>query len=256
MDEIFKTPFLLRVSLGVVPGCSIFTQKMGNDDIDMATVPEDLWKFGGELVYSLTADINTISSDSELDVGNNILIQGLDSSWNFVSQIAVSNGMNKVSLETPLIRSLYERNLGSALTGNIYEYVDTDINLGIPIDSTKVRGYIKMTDNRSFRSHYSVPANHVGYLVYANEGLDNFQTTSATAIWCSRLFGGDFVNQNKIALNTDATSFVERVFSTYEPIPEKTDIVVKCDYTSANNVGISGTFSVLQIGKDWIQHYR
>lgn len=240
--------FLIKVQQGRVPGHSILAKFAENPDIASGS-PADIWDFPSVLLYtfSTSAAIDSISSS---DAGDSVLIvmQGLDDDWNEITQTKVLDGRNRVALDTPMrrIHSAFNGN-GIDLLGNVYIYENTALNLGVPVDSTKVRAYIALAEQNTLMGIYTVPAGKTGYFMGLTSSISR-QPVAANCIFTgkARPFEKVFRTQIRHNMSTTGTSYVDVVPTVFSPFPEKTDFVAHGN-VSANGIGVSLTFNLLLI---------
>jgi len=234
-----------QISLGLIPGVSYVAKFGENPDIDTDTVPEDIWEFGGEYIFSTTDDIDTMSSSSANDT-EPILVIGLDENWNEVQQTIVLTGQTKVTLGTPLIRVYRMVNIGTSdLEGIVYCYVDGDITDGVPDAGADVRAIIDNGNNQTLMCIYTVPAGKTGLFTQGYVAMARPQTSVARMSWKARPFGSVFQVKSRISIDSSSSSSWQYRYVPAVALPEKTDIIITCETISANNTGISGGFEVI-----------
>jgi hypothetical protein len=241
--------FHTRIALGLEPRYSWIYKFGDNQDIGTATTPEDVWQFGGEYNFSATADIDTVSSSSALDVGQSIAIVGQDINNVEITQVITTNGQNKVTLATPLYRVYRMLNLSSTpLEGVFYCYVDGAITSGKPDDDSTVRAIIDDGDNQTQMAIYTVPAGYIGHILdaFVTFSRTSLSASSATVTFRNRRPNETFRVQTRASLVSSGTSvFIFKPSIPVGPLPAGTDLKLTVEDVSANGTGISGTFTVL-----------
>ena len=237
----------LSIAQGKVAGTSSVRKFGDNPSIDTNTAPEDIWEFGGIYNFSTTADIDSISSSDAADT-QEVVVQGLDTNWNEVSQTITLNGQTRVALTTPLLRCYraYNNN-GTDLEGMVYIYVNTAISSGVPSDDTKVRAVIDSHHNQTLMAIYTVPAGKTAYFMSSYVSLSNSKSTSAIMTFRMRLEGKVFRVVNKIAIQSTGSSQFVRNPAIPGSFPEKTDLAIRCEEVTANGVGVSAGFDLVLV---------
>ena len=244
-----KKPFQYEVALGNIEEHYVMNKFGENPNIDTGTDPEDVWDYGGIYTFSTTNDIDTISSS---DAGDNmvITIEGLDENCNIVVQNATLNGQNKVTLDTPLMRVYRAYNAGSTdIAGDVYIYVDGAITDGVPNTAADVRAMIRNGNNQTLMCIYTVPAGFTALFTAGYVAFSKAVPTSATAdfTWRARPVGGVFQVKSKIGLTTTGSSTWDYTYGIPVALPEKTDILIRCEEVSANNISVSGGFDLMLV---------
>ena len=238
--------FAEAVAEGRIPGYSSSEILGENQEVTAATYPEDVWDFGGLYNFSAGADIDRISSSDNGDT-HNILIEGLDTNWEGVTQVKTLTGHTPVALTTPLVRINSMMNIGSVdISGMVYCYVDGSVTDGVPDDSSSVRAMINGTANTTLMAIYTVPSNKFGYLYNGYASISRAVPVAASA-WFSayaRAPGGVFVVRARVSCCTAGSSFWDRAYSIPRIMPPGTDILIRCESVSST-VGVAGGFSVL-----------
>lgn len=239
-------PFWDAVGLGLVEGWSSVEKFGENSDIDTGTDPEDIWSAGGLYTFSTTADIDSISSGSVTDT-QEITIQGLDTNWELVTQTATLNGQTTVTLTTPLIRVFRAWNSnGTKTTGVVHIYINgaTVVN-GVPSNLSETRLQITVDAQQTEMAIYTVPAGYTGYFLGGYVSMSRAKTTGA-AVFTSRirLFDGVFRVLSRIACNNTGSSSWSYRYPIPQTLPEKTDILLRCDEVGENDIGVSGGFTI------------
>ncbi len=100
--------FMLEVAKGNITGTTGLN-KFGRNTAVASGGTEEIWDGSAAYVWPATALMTKISqtTDQAAMQGEDVMIEGLDASWDFVTQIATLNGsdtITPVTLATPLIR--------------------------------------------------------------------------------------------------------------------------------------------------------
>ncbi len=229
----------LAIAKGEVIGTSSIAKFGENPDISTATVPEDIWDFGGLYNFSTTNDIDSISSSNNSDV-HEFTIIGLDINWNEVIQTKTLNGQTREALDTPLIRVYRVYNSSGVITlGDVYVYVNGTTTLGVPDTAVDVRAMVRIDHEQTMMLVYTVPAGKTAYWMGGYVSMSTTKAALAIFSFKVRNFGGVFREQNKVSTSsTGSNSFIRTPFVP-NVIPEKSDVIVRCVETSTNNVGVS-----------------
>ncbi len=242
--------FMFQVASGNVPGHSFVNKFGGNDDVDAGDTPVDIWSFGGAYTFSTTADIDTVSSSSASDT-TNVVIEGLDTNWEHVTQEVTLTGQTAVELTTPLIRCYRMYNAGSVnFDGDIYTSVAGTLTAGVPVDAD-VRAMITKGDEQTMMAIYTVPAGKTAFLVDSYSTLGRTRSSIATMEMRVRGFGGVFKLKNRITLGSDGNSSFQKENALFAAVPEKTDIKMQCSYVSINSVEITAGFDILLVDNEF-----
>jgi hypothetical protein len=239
-----------RISLGHYSGGESIEQYGHNPDIDTGTVPETIWGVGGTYTWSTAAAIDSISSSDTDDV-QDVLIDGLDADWETVEQTVTLQGQTRVALTTPLIRVNGMYNAGAVdLDGTVYVYEDTPLTAGTPDDATKIRGAIVDGDNQLLQCIYTVPAGHTALIYRGYVAMSKKQTAVIEAAWRARLFGGVFRTFGRTTVGSAGNTAFWKVWHFPPAMPEKTDLVIIAEDTTADNSGISCGFELMLLSND------
>lgn len=224
-------PFDLSVAEGKVTGYQNLYRSAYSNLV--STVRSVIRVGGGLYTFPTVASTMTVSSSSAADVGQAILIEGLNSSYVEQSEVVVLNGQTGVSTNKSYFRLLRITVITDSpnTVGGIYVGTGT-ITAGVP---ATVYGYCASADRVSQSTIYTVPA---GKTYYVTNGSISSGTTASgnkyvTAYFMSQLNG---VLYTTSTINV-TTSFQNLPYNPPIAIPEKTDV-----WTEA--VSSSGTDSV------------
>ena len=186
---------------------------------------------------------------SALDVGQAIVVIGQTLDHTEVSQVVITNGQNKVTLETPLYRLYRMINVSSTdITGTLYGYVDGTITGGVPDDQTTVRAVIDNGDNQTQMAIYTVPKDTIGYVIGADVTFSRAVSAGAVGqfIFRIRTPGTVFRVLKRLALlSTGSSTWALQPPIPLGPLPAGTDMTLTVEAVSANNTGCSGSFTLL-----------
>ena len=223
-------PFELAVGEGKVTGYQNLYRSAYSNLV--STVRSVIRAGGGLYTFPPAATVMTLSSSSAADIGQLVLIEGLDANYVEQSDVLALNGQNGVTTKSYLRLNKITVITDSPNTvGGIYVGVGT-ITAGVP---ATVYGYCSSSDRVSQSTIFTVPA---GKTYFVTDGSISSGTTAAgnkyvTAYFMSRL--------NNVLYTTSTinvtTSFQNLPYNPPIAIPEKTDI-----WTEA--VSSSGTDSV------------
>jgi len=243
------------VNMGFLPGYSVIDKFGVNLDIDIASVPEDIWEGGGEYPFSSTADIVSASSSNNSDT-QEIVVYGLDENWADTRQVVTLQGQTRVALSTPLIRVYRIENNGiSNFAGTVYVYSGTEATLGVPSGASVVKAVVDDGNNQTLMAVYTIPAGKVGFLYRGEIGmeLDTLPSTDQQLLrahYKSRRFGKVFTVKKVITLMLAGSSNYKDRRSFADVIPAKTDIKLTVVSVSADNMGAWGTFDIMLVNED------
>ena len=176
-------PFGLQVSRGQIAGHSTVIVFGYNPDVD--TSEETVWPDGGTIPHPTSASVLKISSSSANDTAagtgaRTVYIEGLDGSYNVVSETVILNGQTEVETTNSYlyVNSFYVVTAGSggANAGNINAGTGT-VTAGVPavLYDIIATGY-----NNRTTGHYCVPAGYTGYMT--NGLFSSGQASGTTAV--------------------------------------------------------------------------
>jgi hypothetical protein len=248
------TDLMLIISRGDLPGYS-FVNKFGrNDDIDPATDPEDVWDAGGIWVPPTTARLHNIVStdanDTALGTGaRTVQIEGLDSSYNEQSEVVTMNGITNVATVNTYTRiyRMYAVSAGSLLTnaGTITATAQTDLT---------VTAQISLGLGQTLMAIYTVPAGKTAFMtnIYATMSKPggtqaatvDMQVRSrgpvdvATSPWRVKQYG---------YLTLSGSRQLNNNYLPYKVFTEKTDIVLRSEVVTVQNVRVTGGFDLILV---------
>ena len=230
--EIGNIPYLLAVAQGLVPNNSQVNIFAFSDNVK--TTFYTLWELTGTTQYAFPASAvtMTLASTSALDnTRATILINGIDSSWNLISETIALNGTSNVTTVNSYLRinNMIMTSTGTGQTTNVGTV--TAKNSGITYS------VISIGVGRSQAAVYSVPNGYTMYLISINTfngdaapgNAINFQVKSTNN-----------AQTNPVTLTVLQTAWDQRYQVIREnvfPYTQKTDI--QWQYSTA-----SGTHSV------------
>jgi hypothetical protein len=156
-------PYLLAVAEGLIPDVSSVNIFAASDNVKTGD-PKTLWELLGTSDYAFPATAQTMNVKSSSASDNStarVLISGLDTNWNALTETVALNGTADVDTVGSFLRinSVIMTAAGSGQTSNVG-------NITVKNQSnTTVYAQIDATKGRTFMSLYSVP---VGYTFYVN----------------------------------------------------------------------------------------
>jgi len=159
-------PFGLQVARGLVSGCSSVNIFASSSNVGTGT-PVTLWENTGTTAYAFppsAAQLRVVST-SATDTGTaQVQINGLDSSWNAISETVTMTGLTSVVTNASFLRvnSMIMLTPATGQTSNVGTI--TAKNLA----STVTYAQMTATYGRSAMSIYSVPANYTLYVTNIN----------------------------------------------------------------------------------------
>lgn len=212
----------LNIARGLVKGASVVFLAGKNEDVAVNT-NESIWLHGGVYPWS-TWDAGAARlyvASSAADVGQLILIDGLDSNFNMQSEVIALNGTTAVATTKSYIRLNNVINVGStAFTG--------DLTVRYGSAAGTVIGAAEAVSQMSRSSVYTVPADHTAYTVYGDFSVSASGNAQLDAHW--RFFGGVFLQIYSVETSGG--------FAAMPPvpgaIPAKTDIDNRVNHSTNN----------------------
>ena len=251
MSYFGTTEFLLRVSAGLVSGYS-HINKFGHNP-DAAATGEDVWAGGGTYAfYPTTAQtMEAVSTSTDDDVGGigalTVVVEGLDASWNEISETVIMTGQVVVALQNSYIRM----NRAYAVTVGT-----SGMNVGdISIQETgagDVGAFIEAEDGQTQQAIYTIPAGKTAFFMKGYVAMMNatFQGTTATFKWRVRGNNGgpySWQTQGHIGLiNIGQSSWQYEYGVPAGGIPAKSDIKIVMSEASAAH-SVEGGFDLILI---------
>jgi len=240
-------PFGLQVSRGQIDGHSAVIVFGYNPDVD--TSEETVWPDGGTIPHPTVASVLKISSSSTDDASagtgaRTVYVEGVDGSYNIVSETVVLNGQTAVNTTNSYlyVNSFYVATAGSggANAGNINAGTGT-VTSGVPavLYDIIATGY-----NNRTTGHYCVPAGYTGYMTEGS--ISAGQASGSTAVTAYlRQHGPDgILRVGAIAtVNNNEASFQ---FDQPYKIPEKNCVGATAIGAAANNA-VSSYFNIILI---------
>ncbi len=215
--------------------------KFGENPASGGNTWETIWDEGGLYSFPATADITHIlqAVDQETMRGQKVQVQGLNASWDLVTQEATLNGTlttNAVQLATPLRRVFRAKVHANVVT-------DQDINIK-NVGGGTTYATITAGNNQTLMAVYTVPRNYVAYMT------NYYISHDARDAEC-RLMVADRKNSYEFQLKhmrfvAAEAPFFQHHFNPYFKIGEQSDI--KLDLYSVATEGNShGGFDLILV---------
>jgi hypothetical protein len=243
-------PFELQVARGQIAWHSVVHVWGYNPDVD--TSEETVWPDGGTTPVPPAATVMKVTSSSASDASagtgaRTVLIQGLDSVHNVISEVVTLNGQTTVLTTKQFLHINYITVMtvgsGGKNAGIIY-VGDGVVTAGVP---ATIYGIVNTAFNASTTAFYTIPAGYTGYIRSGSisAGQDG-GTAQVTGYLVTR--GQDNVARvAAVATLNNGQSIYDFTFPIY--IPEKTSIEARA-VGSSNNNSVSANFQILLIKND------
>jgi len=228
-------PYYLQVSRGLVDGHERVFKFGYNGEIQ--NVEETIWDTGGIYVYPSTALAMTATSASgATDSGVQITIQGLDASYNEVSEEVTLNGSGTATTTQTYLRVYRAFNSGStAAVGNV----------GISNGGTTY-ALVAAAEQQTLMALWTVPAGYTAYLFQLDVTAFTEQNNKvATIRMVTRELNGVFRTQSKFDMDAGVYS---QTIQAPQPILEKTDVEFRAIASSSNaDLKLAAAFDIVYI---------
>ena len=228
-------PFELQVSRGQITA-HYRVHKFGFNPL-INDSEETIWDVGGIYAYPSSAvKMTATSTDSANDDGVQVTVQGLDASYNQISETITLDGSG-----TAETNSFFLRVFRAFIEGS--QAPSGTINI---TNSSTTYARITLGDNQTLMCVWTVPAGYTAYLYQQDVScLTEANNKFGTIRLLSRKSGGVFRTHEKIAVQNDHTAVSYPI-----PIPftEKTDIEVRAIGSSSNSaLHVSAALDIVYI---------
>lgn len=191
-------PFDLQVARGQITNHQAIFRTAYSGFVTNST-SRAIWNRANVYTFPSSASTMTLSSSAAGDVGQVVLIQGLDVNYNMISETLVMNGTSGVTSTKSFLRINDMIVLTDSPTGSIYFGTGT-ITAGVPAN---VYGFISATDNKSQVAVYTVPAGHTLHITGGSVSTSGLGTTNFMTIdFRSIVNGVDYSTARIFASNT------------------------------------------------------
>lgn len=246
----YKYNYTLEIAKGNIPGSSLITKFGHNDDVDTATVPEDVWNGGGAFTAPTAARIHNIEStdinDTAAGTGaRTVLIIGINSLYERTTEIVTLNGVGPV----PTVNSYYHIHLmqvNSSGTGNVNA---GEISATAQTDGT-LTCLINTGEGQSESAIYLVPKGYTAYIMRIRARMNNATANSAATVALYTFpFGKAWQIKTKMGINNSGSSFVELDYTDSSPfiVPEKSWIKLSITSVTNNNTSVDGEYDIILV---------
>ncbi len=159
----------LQIARGTIQGHRVVHVFGYNPDVDSGA-QETVWTYGGLYQHAPTAITMTVSSDSANDAAagtgaRTVYITGINGTGGEVDEIVTLNGTTPVSTThqySEINRAIVlTAGSGGANAGALYVGSGV-VTAGVP---ATVYGHIAVGENQSLMGHWTVPADHTGFII-------------------------------------------------------------------------------------------
>lgn len=235
------TPFdaFYEVQKGLKPKYKLKTYIGYNDSIKNSNF-EDVWPSQGEIPFLDVASPILVSSSSALDtyVGGTgakvVRVIGLDSNWNVLQEDVVLNGV----VGTTTTNSFLRINEAIVISAGNLKTNQGKISF---IYSGTTYATIEAGDGVLTSVRFSVPANHVAYLVTSHFSTDNSSKGYRINVRVRNNVLG--VNYRPYPFRLSGGATLNPI--SFLPIPQKTDFVIQAKATSSGAMEMGGFVTIL-----------
>jgi hypothetical protein len=244
-------PFDVQVARGQITMHRSFCQFGANGTV--GTSLETVWVGSSLYTFPASATTTTVSSSSADDASagtgaRTVLVEGLNASYEAVSETVSLNGQTGVTLTNQYLRvnkvTVLTAGSGGTSAGSIYVGTGT-VTTGVPAVTLNRTG---SSSNESESAFYTVPAGYTAYITrFTMSSANSTANTSTRFILRIRPFGGVF--GYKAIYNIPGNGIYECEAAYPLPVPEKSDLDI-LSLTSADSAYASTQLQILLIKND------
>ena len=244
-------PFELQVARGQITMHRSFCQFGANGAV--GTSLETVWVGSSLYTFPAAAAATTISSSSADDASagtgaRTVLVEGLNASYEAVSESASLNGQTGVTLTNQYLRvnkvTVLTAGSGGTSAGSIYVGTGT-VNTGVPANIINRTG---SSSNESESAFYTVPAGYTAFITrFTMSSANSTANTFTRFILRIRPYGGVF--GYKAIYNIPGNGIYECEAAYPLAVPEKTDLDI-LSLTSADSAYASTQLQIVLIKND------
>jgi len=223
-ESPYALPAYLQASRGLVSGVTPFNMFGYQSAIGTTFIP--VWENTTTYTYPVSAQTMYLWSTSSSDTSVQILVNGLDSSYNLQSETVTLNGTTVVATTKQ-----YLRINGLSVTGGVNPTSASVINIG---NSTKTIQYAEIAAGagRSQMAIYTVPNGYTMYLTRVS--VTSNQVGNISSSYCTyRVFSVSSSGIQTIVLETPFTNSFSATRVVPFAYPAKTDIQVQANTPSS-----------------------
>ena len=241
-QTISNADWYLQVAMGLVTGVTYVQRSGYNPDISSNNTGESIWVEGG--IYPFTTWEDTaqklyVISTSASDTGKTIYIEGLDASYNRITETITTNGTTAVATTKNFLR-IHTATITSHNTPNVGE-----ITFRLTSGTGTVVAHIGAGLGMTKLSQYTVPAGYTAYIMYGDAttfrgGSGNIGSLLKMMV---RLYNGTFVCVFQAEV---VNGYYRNDFKVPMVIPEKSDIDVQI-VADANGTAATCNYQVILI---------
>lgn len=243
MRTNFDAIDLLDVGFNAVSDARRVSANGTNPTIDTGTVPEDMWTGGGLYPWMTAATSLEAVSDSAADTAAGtglrvILLQGLDASYNEVSQAVILNGLTPVTITTPLFRINAAGNVSAGSGG-----VNAGTVLIRDAGGGTTRAIMPVGIGQLQQSQFTVPAGwqlQINTILLAYNRVQNVARSASFAHFSRAATGFYRLSSELSVTNTNA---FQLDLLPGPLLPEKTDFCIRCTFVADNGSNLSAGFN-------------
>lgn len=199
-----------------------------------------VWNRAANYVFPSSASTMTLSSSATGDVGQAVLITGLDANYLEISEVVVLNGQTAVSSTKSFLRVNDMLVLVDSPTGNIYFGTGT-VTAGVPAN---VYGFISAGDNAMMAGIYTVPAGHTLYVQGGSINCSLANTNKLVTISFSTTLVGVRYSAAKIV---SSGGYQHYPYTPPLAVPEKSDLLDTATTTDATVSTVTANLSGILI---------
>tara|TARA_R110000787_G_scaffold89083_8_gene188697 strand:- start:1493 stop:2224 length:732 start_codon:yes stop_codon:yes gene_type:complete len=230
----------VNIARGLVRG-TIPISKFGFNPTISNSGFETVWDGSNVYTYTSTPAVATVASDDSDDNGGTVTVEGLDASYNLVTETLIIGG----SAGSVLFKRVFRASLITANTGTS--------NVGtvtVTVDSVAV-AKISETRGQTLMTIYTIPAGYTGYLLQLDTGCQKDLEHEIVFVIRSEAAGAAWQTKSFI---TTRGGFTEKEFKLPVSIPEKHDIEVRAKASATS--AVSAGFELLLVSNDFKESRR
>lgn len=245
----------IDIAAGKYTGYSIVNKAGYNPDVDIATVPEDIWEAGGTYTgFPLTSGetitvVSTSANDTSAGTGARTMrITGLDANYDIQTEDFTLNGTTPVTGVKTFVRV----HTATVLTSGSS---NTAFNIGtisVYHTTTTANVFLSMRvgANQTNCSAYTVPAGYNAYVrqISCKVGASSTATTSAVdyAIWTQSALKTNSPRLRRPNTTYWADGAPDDIYGGLI-FTEKTDLVLRVTTCVVNNTPVVGVYDILLV---------